>query len=311
MLESVAEAQRLNALAATANRILPVLMRISPLTLPPGFGGRMAGKPTQFGIDEEVIDDAIARIAALGHLRLEGFHVYSGTQCLNPESIVEHFRSTLQLFAAVSERHNLRPRTLVIGSGFGVPYHEGDKPLDVASLGDEIAKLARSFKERVHLADAELILETGRFLVAEAGVFLTSVVATKNSRGVPINICDGGMNHHLAAAGHLGSVLHRNYPLFKVSDDLPPRDTWPRQMIYGPLCTSIDLLGNQIQLPPLAPGDVIAIGSSGAYGLSSSPVHFISHPQARDLCRNDQQRCLHLGCGITKRRRVDALIRRG
>ena len=294
VLESVAEAQRLSAFSAAANRIQPVLIRIAPLTLPPGFGSRMAGKPTQFGIDEEVIDDAIAQIVQLKNLRLDGFHVYSGTQCLNPESLVEHFRSTLNLFSTIAARHQLHPRTLIVGSGFGIPLHDGDTPLTIDSLGGEISKIVRSFKTQAHVADAELILETGRFLVGEAGVFLTSVVSTKISRGVRIAVCDGGMNHHLAAAGHLGSVLHRNYPIFKVADDPLPRDSWLPQMVYGPLCTSIDLLGNQIQLPPLNPGDLIAIGSSGAYGLTASPGGFISHPVAREILveTSEQRRVL-------------------
>jgi len=283
VLESVDEAVRLDLIAAAGNRIQPVLIRISPLSIPQGFGARMAGKPTQFGIDEEVIDEAIQRIAMLPRLRLDGFHVYSGTQCLNAASIVEHFRLTLALFQKVSHRHQLSPGTLIIGSGLGIPYHETDKPLDIAALGSEIATLVKAFKTNPPLVDSELVLETGRFLVGEAGVFLTSVVATKISRGVQICICDGGMNHHLAAAGHLGSVIHRNYPIFKVTDDLPARDQCKPQTLYGPLCTSIDLLANQIVLPSLKVGDLLAIGSSGAYGLSSSPTGFISHPLPREI----------------------------
>ena len=123
----------------------------------------------------------------------------------------------------------------------------------------------------------------GRYLVGEAGVYLTRVVTVKRSRGHAVVVCDGGMHHHLAAAGHLGSVLHRNYPISKVADDLPPPETWEPQLIFGPLCTSIDLLGNQVSLPKLAAGDVIAIGCSGAYGLSSSPIHFISHPPPAEI----------------------------
>jgi diaminopimelate decarboxylase len=91
------------------------------------------------------------------------------------------------------------------------------------------------------------------------------------------------MNQHLAAAGHLGSVIHRNYPIFKVAADVPPTSTWQSQLIYGPLCASIDLLGNQVKIPPLKPGDLIVIACSGAYGLTSSPMHFISHPPASEV----------------------------
>ena len=242
----------------------------------------MSGKPTQFGIDEEVIDDAIREISAMAQLRLEGFHIYSGTQCLNADAIVEHFNVTFSIFQRLCAEHDFSPHTLVIGSGFGIPYHDADAPLDLKQLGPRIVELVERFKQDAHLTGANLLLETGRFIVGQSGCFLTRVISTKISRGVRIAVCDGGMNQHLAAAGHMGSVIHRNYPMFVLptgSKNEPPEP----QFIYGPLCTSIDLLANQVRLPPLKPGDIVAIASSGAYGLSASPVHFISHPPAREI----------------------------
>ena len=131
-------------------------------------------------------------------------------------------------------------------------------------LGRRIVERVDRFKQDSRFDQTDLVLETGRYVVGEAGVFLTRVIATKNSRGVPIAICDGGMNNHLAAAGHMGSVIHRNYPMFKVGDNADPQVHVQPQMIYGPLCTSIDLLGNQVPLPLLAAGDIVTICCSGA-----------------------------------------------
>lgn len=283
IVESLQEAERLNAIAGDAKRVQSILLRISPAKAPPGFGSRMAGKPTQFGIDEEVIDETIDAIKNFSNVRIDGFHVYSGTQCLNPDALFEHFDATLTMYSQLCAKHAITPRTLVIGSGFGIPYSDNDVPLDIRALGWRIVQRVDQFKENSRFALTDLVLEVGRYIVGEAGVFLTRVVTTKISRGIRIAVCDGGMNNHLAAAGHMGSVIHRNYPMFKVSrDDISTESSQP-QMIYGPLCTSIDLLANQVLLPPLAAGDLLAICSSGAYGLTSSPVHFISHPPCQEV----------------------------
>lgn len=283
IVESLPEAERLNAIATQASRMQSILLRISPAKAPPGFGSRMAGKPTQFGIDEEVIDEAITAINKLSALRIDGFHVYSGTQCLNLDAIFEHFDSTLTMYSLLCAKHAIIPMTLIIGSGFGIPYSDKDVPLDIRSLGRRIIERVDRFKQNSRFDQTELVLEVGRYIVGEAGVFLTRVITTKLSRGTHIAVCDGGMNNHLAAAGHMGSVIHRNYPMFKVTADGTVPEPPQSQMIYGPLCTSIDLIGNNVSLPPLGVGDLLAIGSSGAYGLTSSPVHFISHPPCGEV----------------------------
>jgi diaminopimelate decarboxylase len=127
----------------------------------------------------------------------------------------------------------------------------------------------------------------GRFLVGPEGYFLTSVVNEKRSRGMEIRMCDGGMNAHLGACGLMGSVIRRNWPMWKVNGNgsEPVQEYW----LVGPLCTTIDTLAYQVQLPELHRGDVIAVGSSGAYGLTASPTRFISHPEPKE--------CLVVGSG--------------
>jgi diaminopimelate decarboxylase len=122
-------------------------------------------------------------------------------------------------------------------------------------------------------------LELGRYLVGEAGYFLTRIVSIKESRGSRIGICDGGMNNHLPASGHFGMVIHRNYRMHRVGGG---QETEKIDLV-GPLCTSIDRLASGALLPRLTEGDVIAIHCSGAYGLTASPIHFISHPLPREV----------------------------
>jgi diaminopimelate decarboxylase len=281
ILESVGEARRLNDLAQRVGGRQAVLIRIAPAKIPSGFGVSMAGRPCQFGIDQEDAAAAIAQIKALPNLDLAGFHIFAGTQCLNADTIARAFDSYIELFREFSCDHGLAPRMLVFGSGMGIPYHEQDRPLDLASLGERAGTSLDRLRREKRFAETEFVLETGRYLIGEAGVYLTRIVSRKQSRGAEIRICDGGMNHHLGAAGHLGSLIHRNYRMFK----LGPEGAAPTQDydLFGPLCTSIDMLGHNVKLPPLDVNDVIGIECSGAYGLTASPMHFISHPLPREI----------------------------
>ena len=281
VVESVREAEDVNALAMEQGRIQPVLVRIAPATLPRGFGINMAGKPTQFGVDEEVAPEAVAAILKLTHLKLIGFHAYSGTQCVDAKAVGENLGIFARIFRSLAQQHDLRPEALVFGAGFGIPYHGGMNSLDVPAVAAAAAPAFEQLASDPRTVGAKLYLEMGRYLVGEAGLYLTRVTRIKRSRGSDIAICDGGMNHHLGACGHLGSVIHRNYRIFKVGDsgDGAPR---PYELV-GPLCTSIDTLGHGVELPELHEGDLLGVHCSGAYGLTASPVNFISHEAPREF----------------------------
>ena len=281
VLESVREAEDLNALAARNGRIQPVLLRIAPASLPRGFGVNMAGKPTQFGVDEEEASAAVAALLRLSNLKLVGFHAYSGTQCVDAKAIGENFGIFARIFGSLSKEFDLRPDALVFGAGFGIPYHVGMNALDVRAVAAAAAPALDQLASDPHTAGATLYLEMGRFLVGEAGLYLTRVTRIKRSRGSEIAICDGGMNHHLGACGHLGSVIHRNYRILKVGAEAgEPTRTYE---LVGPLCTSIDTLGHGVELPELREGDLLSVHCSGAYGLTASPVNFISHEPPREF----------------------------
>jgi len=282
VLESVDEAELLHRLAAATRRRARVLLRIAPARVPRGFGLNMSGKPSQFGIDEEDLDAAVRVVAGLTRLELTGFHIYSGTQCLNAAAIVENYAIFVDLFRRACHTHGLRPRTLIFGAGLGIPYHETDVPLDLGAVAAKTNPLLDDLTRDAAFAATTLVLETGRYLVGEAGIYLTRVIRTKRSRGVDIAICDGGMHHHLAAAGHLGTLIQRNYRMHKVTSAPEPAAAVSYTLV-GPLCTTIDTIGRQVTLPQLAAGDLIAIESSGAYGATVSPIHFISHPLPHEV----------------------------
>jgi diaminopimelate decarboxylase len=275
VLESVPEARRLSAIAQQMDRDVSVMVRIAPAYVPAGFGDHMAGRATAFGIDEDELDDAMREILALPRLRCVGLHVYAGTQSLKAAAVAENWRNFAALFRRTAERHALRPARLVFGAGLGIVYHDGQTPIDLAAVAAGTADMLAELRDDPRCGAAELVLETGRYLVGEAGVYLTKVIATKRSRGVDVAICDGGMNHHLAAAGLLGMVVRRPFRLRKLGAPAP--DGTP-VLIAGPLCTTLDSFGKDVKLGPLREGDVVAIEPSGAYGMTSSPTMFISHP---------------------------------
>jgi diaminopimelate decarboxylase len=280
IVESVDEADLLNRIAARVGRKQRILVRLGPARVPRGFGLNMSGKPSQFGVDEEEIDAGLDRMQEMAYLDLCGFHIYSGTQCLDAEAISENYEIFIDLFQRVCSSHGIQPQRLIFGSGIGIPYFDNDTAVDLGAAAERINPALDELKSTAAFSATELILETGRFLVGEAGVYITRVIRKKCSRGIEICICDGGMNHHMAAAGHLG-VVPRNYRMLKItgSDEGPER----AYNIVGPLCTTIDTLGRQVKFKGLEAGDVIGIRSSGAYGLTVSPIQFISHPPPREI----------------------------
>ncbi len=279
ILESPEEAIALDAIAGAARKRQRVLVRIAPSRVPPGFGDTMSGKPVAFGIDEEDLDGFLVSLRDRAHLELVGFHAYSGTQCLRASSIVENWSTFATLFRRAAEVSGIRPARLVFGSGLGIRYHDDQQALDLESVAAEAAPIFSGLTQAFE--GVAIALETGRYVVGEAGVLLTRVLRTKDSRGARVGICDSGLHHHLAAAGLFGMLMRRNYRMQNVSAP-PGGATASGFQLSGPLCTSIDVLARNATFPRLEAGDVIAIESSGAYGATASPSAFISHPPARE-----------------------------
>ena len=279
--ESADEVEQADAFAAECGRRQEVLLRINPVKVPQKFGAHMSGRGSQFGIDEEVIDAVVASRRNWRALDLRGFHIYAGSNCLVPDAIAENVQNCFDVFARLADRHDLSPSTLIVGSGFGIPYSDDQSPLDLSAVAALVNPILNREREHPRLRDARLLLETGRFVVGEAGYLVTSVIRAKESRGTRIAICDAGFNTHLAAFGLMGSVIRRNWPITKVAGGLEAPVV--EHNVVGPLCTSIDILATRLRLPMLEAGDALAIGSSGAYGLTASPTRFISHPEPREF----------------------------
>lgn len=279
VLESLHEARLADGFAGELGTRQTVLLRINPATSPRAFGVNMSGKPSQFGVDEEEMEAAIDALAALPNLDLAGFHIYSGSNSLSHEGLAENFGILTDIFRRATAHWGQAPRKLIFGAGFGVPYLPTDEEIDLAALAAEVLPGIDALKAEPAFAETELELELGRWLVGPAGWLLSSIIGAKASRGTELRICDAGFNTHLAAYGMMGSVIRRNWRIANLSN---PEGPVERYTVVGPLCTTIDTLATKLELPATAIGDVITIENSGAYGLTSSPTRFISHPEPRE-----------------------------
>jgi diaminopimelate decarboxylase len=277
-LESENELERIEEQGARLGKTPVVAARVNPDFALKSSGMKMGGGPKPFGVDAELVPTLVAMIMERG-LRFRGFHIFCGSQNLSVESISEAQEKTFELAARLAEQTSAPVESLNIGGGFGIPYFPGDRSLDIDQVGDRLEKILIKFRHR--LPDAEIIIELGRYLVGEAGVYVCRVVDRKVSRGHTFLVTNGGLHHHLAASGNFGQVIRRNYPL-AVANRMDAKDL-EEVSVVGPLCTPLDLLGSRVRLPKAAVGDLIAVFQSGAYGFTASPINFLSHPPPEEI----------------------------
>jgi diaminopimelate decarboxylase len=278
-IESPNEMRRIAAQARQARRSPLVAVRINPDFEVKGSGMRMGGGAQQFGIDAEEVPETLRELGTLG-LDFAGFHIFAGSQNLRADILEEAQGRVIELALALSAHAPGPVRHLNIGGGFGVPYFAKDTPLDIRPVGENLGRLIEK-RLRPTLPDTQIIVELGRYIASEAGIYVTRVIDRKTSRGQIFLITDGGLHHHLSASGNFGQVIRRNYPVAIGNRmDEQPSET---VNIVGRLCTPLDLLADKVELPRAEIGDLVVVFQSGAYGLTASPIHFLSHPVPREI----------------------------
>lgn len=277
-LESEAEADRALAAAGALGATPRLAVRVNPEFELRGSGMRMGGRASPFGLDAERVPALVRRIVTAG-AEWRGFHIFAGSQALDTAAIIDSQAQTLDLAERLSIAAGYEPPLVNLGGGFGIPYFPGEMPVDVAAVGAALGERLASLPGE--LAESAFAIELGRWLVGEAGVYLTRVVDRKESRGEVFLVCDGGLNHQLAATGNLGTVVRRNYP---VAVATAPADAATEVVsVVGPLCTPLDRLADQVELPIAGAGDIVAVFMAGAYGLTASPIEFLGHARPLEL----------------------------
>jgi len=285
--ESQLEIERIIRIAKIRNRPVPVAVRVNPCA--DGLGGamRMGGQSAPFGVDEENLLPILQLIRQSPQLCFMGIHLFAGTQTLDHEILLAQYRKGIQIARNVYIATGLPLHTLDFGGGLGIPYFPGDPELNLQGLQDGLQGLMRSIEGAECFAETRFVVEPGRFLVGDAGIYVTRVNDVKVSRGKKYLIVDGGMNHHLAASGNLGQVIKRNFPIAVLSKmDCPPTETVD---VVGPLCTPLDTLARAIRFRDVEVGDLIGIFQSGAYARSASPLGFLGHPTPPEVVVREQR----------------------
>lgn len=276
--ESAGEAARALAIGARLGKPPRIAIRVNPSFELKGSGMKMGGGAKPFGVDADKVP-ALARHVIAAGAEWRGLHIFTGSQTLSADAIIEAQGKVLDLAATLAEAIGHPLPKLNMGGGFGIPYFPGDTPLDLAQVGAALAERVAHLPSA--LADTDLCLELGRYLTGEAGVYLCRVIDRKESHGVTYVVTDGGLHHQLAASGNFGTVVRRNYPsAIATRFDAPASE---EVNIVGCLCTPLDRLADNAMMPHADVGDLVAIFCAGAYGASASPSGFLGHGPAREM----------------------------
>jgi len=278
VLESETEAVRAATIGERLGVRPRVALRVNPDFRVKGSGMRMGGGAQQFGVDAERAPALLETLTA-ADLDLLGFHIFAGSQNLNAEILCEAQRATVALALRLADAVPGPVEYVNLGGGFGIPYTESDQPLNLAAVADNLGGLLTD-AIRPTLGDARVVIELGRYIVGECGVYVTRIVDRKRSRDKTFLVVDGGLHHQLAASGNFGQVIRRNYPVAIALADAQEEET---VSVVGCLCTPLDLLADEVKLPRAEPGDLVVIFQAGAYGLTASPTAFLGHPAPAEV----------------------------
>ena len=277
-LESEGEAARALSIASKLGAPPRLAVRVNPDFDLKGSGMKMGGGAKPFGVDAAEVPALVRRLIDAG-ADWRGFHIFAGSQALDAAAIAETQAQTVALAARLADDIGQAPPLVNLGGGMGVPYFPGDKAVDAGAVGQALGTTLDA--RGAALADSRFAMELGRWLVAEAGVYLTRIVDRKTSHGETFLVTDGGLHHQLAASGNFGTVIRRNYPIAVAGRfGAEPAET---VSVVGCLCTPLDRLGDQVALPHAGVGDLVAIFQAGAYGASASPAAFLGQGPAREM----------------------------
>lgn len=279
------ELARLEEIAKRARRTVRVGLRLNP---PWGIAEKrvIIGGPgaKKFGFDLKSAREILGTRERFPHLDVCGFQVFNASNVLDARLLVENTRRVLSLALSLSKRYEVPLHSVDFGGGFGVPYAEGERPLDLGFLRKGLKAVATEARARGLSNSTRLVFEPGRFLVAESGTYVVTVLGTKRSRGVDYVLVDGGVHHFLRPV--LLGTPHRVRLVKRKPGARGGRSSSSRRslVLSGPLCTSLDVLHPAARLPLPVRGDLLAFENAGAYGFTESMPLFLSHGWPAEAC---------------------------
>lgn len=296
--DSYNELALINEACRKLNKRIKVGLRINPNysldTIPPP--GILAGMPSKFGVDEESLLENKQFIDNLEFVEISGVHVFMRSQILDHKVIHRYLKNVFELAEFCTTRMNWDLSLINFGGGFGVPYAKNDMLVDWEALKPMVQDLVRS-QGITQKGKVRLLIESGRFLVSDAGTYVTKIVDIKESRGTKFLIVPGGMNGFFRPVfvNVLSQIsvpipleqtlepLFTSLAAFEVS--IPAKIGQPQEIVsvVGNLCTGIDVLARNISLPSPQIGDILCINNAGAYAYTLTPSAFASHPKAKEI----------------------------
>jgi diaminopimelate decarboxylase len=277
-VESLTDLTRAGSVALRMGTVVDCLLRINSVSSGAATSIRMMGKPSQFGIDSETLEILWPRMRGVRGTRIVGAHFYSQSNARDEASLLGELQQSVITAARLQADLGLPMQILDIGGGFAAPYAvPGERPLYRrlrAELGDTLDKHFPDWR----YGTPQVICESGRYLVADCGELVSSVINIKESRGNRFVILDAGINTLGGMAG-----LGRLMPLAVRPDEQYGPDDADIATLVGPLCTPGDVLGRNVQLHTLGAGDIVTVPNVGAYGLTASLLLFLSRPAPREV----------------------------
>ncbi|MCV2886024.1 pyridoxal-dependent decarboxylase, exosortase A system-associated [Aestuariibacter sp. AA17] len=255
-----------------------IAFRVNPAFELKASGMKMGGGPKQFGIDEEIL---LERLPELNYnaFDLRGFHIFWGSQNLKADAIIDAHNNTFALAQKLVDATPVSVETINLGGGFGIPYFAGEQRLSLNDIGENLQGLLSQYRD---IAKSELVIELGRYLVGECGIYASKITDIKTSRGHTYLMTNGGLHHHLSNSGNFGQVIRKNYPV-AIGNKMSDSHEKQKVTAVGPLCTPLDTLADKMELNNPVIGDWLVVFQSGAYGPTASPQDFLGHPHVTEI----------------------------
>ncbi len=284
--ESLEEMIKINEIGGKLQKKVSCAIRVNPVMANAGNRMKMGGVARPFGIDEEKVYEVLESIMNLPFVNMIGIYVYNGTQNLSIDKICEGFQGIFEIALKCEQVAGKRIEFIGLGGGYGVPYFEGESELDMDVLRQKVTELLHEYLPRFSRS-LRLVSESGRYLVAAGGYYIVRVLYKKESRGKKFLIVDGGTNFFSAPSG-MGHFLRRKFPVSIIQKEKSIGEECVS--IVGPLCTPTDELMHDELLPAADVNDFIVFRNAGAYGLTASPMFFLSHELPDEIIWREEDR---------------------
>ena len=282
-VESISEINIILDLCRAKGKPANLGIRLNPKTKSSPSAMKMSGD-TQFGIIESDLEQALAFIKNGSEVsNFSGLHMHLGSQFLEAEKIISNFKFILEKAYEITTQYKIELKKINFGGGWGIDIFGNKPPLNLPLIKKSLSELFTDLEYRTNFKNTQFIVEPGRFLVAECGIYAVKVLYRKKGYKKEFLVVDGGMHQNYLAAGGIGQVIRRNLQV-----DVVPRsdcsDRTSKYTIAGSLCIPDDVLASELELPSdIREGDILLFHDCGAYGYSASPLKFLSHTFPKEI----------------------------